>query len=435
MIKTIPWQRVNWRRLLGAALLLGVAALLAACGPLPQTATPGPTAAATPEPTPPEGTGGQGGGDLGGSAWELTALRGQPLLEGTQITLEFKEDGVGGFAGCNSYGSVQGEGELVARDGELRLPPMAQTLIGCIEPEGIMDQESAYMEALQQATGYRLEGDVLELQDDNGETILTFRRQEELTMDPGALAGTAWRLVTMNGQPPAAGSTMTLAFQDENRASGHAGCRDYVLGYEASEEGISFYYTAMIGWVCVAPGSEDSRDLLLTQEGAFTDALSWTDRFRLAEDGGSLELLSQRGESLVFEPLPAEALPPVEGPTWVLLSFVEPNTQSGLDRPLASPLDVIAEAGVTLELREGTAAGTSGCNQYSAGYSLEGTTASIVDPVSTEMFCGEPEGVMEQEQRYLTWLAEVETAQVHGRQLWLETADGRALVFHAPEWE
>lgn len=555
----IPWKPIGRNRLLVAALLVALAGLLAACGPLPGTATPGATE--------PDGNGGQEAADLAGTAWILTSLRGQPPLEGTQITLEFQEEHLGGVAGCNSYGSAsdsggyrasdgelqiptltstlmacegpagvmdqeatyldtlpqatayrlegdvlelqdtsgktiltfrregapggadengeqtatdlagtawilsslrgqppiedthltlefmengaagfagcnsfgsardaQVESEYVASGGELVLPPLAQTLILCSEPEGVMEQEDAYMEALRQATAYRLEGDVLELQDEAGETILTFQRQEELSMDPGALPGTAWRLVSLDGEPPADGSTLTLAFHDEHQAGGHAGCRDYVVGYRAGEDGLSFYYTAMMGEGCLAPGAEGDQDRMLRQEGIFADALSWTDRFRLAEDGSSLELLSQRGESLVFEALPAAELPAVEGTTWVLVSFVEPNDQAGLEQPLPAPLDAVAGTEVALEFRDGTAAGSAGCNQYTAPYSLEGAALNIEDPVSTKMFC-EPEGVMEQEQRLLSWLAEAETAQVHGGQLWLVLGDGRALVFTAEPGE
>lgn len=421
----ILWKHIGWKGLLGAALLVAMGGLLTACAPFPGTATPGATG--------PDGNGGQETADLAGTAWILTSLRGQPPIADTHLALEFTENGAAGFAGCNSFGSArdaQVESEYVASGGELVLPPLAQTLILCSEPEGVMDQENAYMEALRQATAYRLEGDVLELQDEAGETILTFQRQEELSMDPGALPGTAWRLVSLDGQSPVEGSTLTLAFHDEHRAGGHAGCRDYVLGYRAGEDGLNFYYTAMMGHVCIAPDTQENQDRLLRQEGTFTDALSWTDRFRLAEDGSSLELLSQRGESLVFEPLAAGEVPPVEGTTWALVSFVEPNDQAGLEQSLPAPLDTVAGTDVTLEFRDGTAAGTAGCNQYTAPYSLEGAALGIEDPVSTKMFC-EPEGVMEQEQRLLSWLAEAETAQVHGRQMWLVTGDGRALVFTA----
>ncbi len=425
---TKTWQKWGWRGLAGGALLAALAGLLAACGPVVTgTAAPSPTAAA--------GNGGQGASELVGTEWVLTSLRGQAPVAGTQITLHFEADQLGGFAGCNAYGGGPDSGGYTASNGELRIPVPAITAQGCLEPPGVMEQEAAYVDALQQATAYRVAGDVLELQDAAGDTVLTYQRQEELSMDPEALPGTAWQLVTLNGQAPAEGSTLTLAFLDESRAGGHAGCRDYVLGYQGDEERIAFYYSAMIGPVCLGTDSQPQADLLLRQEGAFTDALTWTDRFRLAEDGGRLELLSPRGDSLVFEHLGPEGQPPVEGPDWELLAFAEPNRLPEADMPTTTTTDVLSGTEVTLTLGEGTGAGTAGCNQYSAAYTLEGTTISIEDAVATEMFCLEPEGAIAQEQRYLAWLAAAETAQVHGRQLWLETGDGRALLFHAPGWE
>jgi hypothetical protein len=47
------------------------------------------------------------------------------------------------------------------------------------------------------------------------------------------------------------------------------------------------------------------------------------------------------------------------------------------------------------------------------------------------MACLEPEGLMEQEARYLELLAAVTSYQLFGERLWLEAADGQALVFFA----
>jgi hypothetical protein len=47
------------------------------------------------------------------------------------------------------------------------------------------------------------------------------------------------------------------------------------------------------------------------------------------------------------------------------------------------------------------------------------------------MACLEPEGLMDQEARYLELLAAVTGYQIFGERLWLEAADGQALVFYA----
>ena len=41
---------------------------------------------------------------LEGTQWVLTSLRGNPLLEETEITLKFENEILSGLAGCNGYG-------------------------------------------------------------------------------------------------------------------------------------------------------------------------------------------------------------------------------------------------------------------------------------------------------------------------------------------
>lgn len=239
--------------------------------------------------------------DLDGTEWILTSLQGADLLAGTNITLEFAEGHVSGFAGCNAYGgpyTLEGDG--------LAIQELAITAQGCIEPEGVMDQESAYTQALLDGEAYRLADGRLEIQDDAGETRLVFERKEEAMMDPGGLPGTVWQLVSMNGTPPVEGSTITLAFHDEGHASGQAGCREYTAAYEASGDDIHFPFMSMTGDdACLA--QED----LYKQEGNYTDALTWATNYRL--NGDRFELLTARGEVLVFEPLAGEPEPGLEG--------------------------------------------------------------------------------------------------------------------------
>jgi len=47
------------------------------------------------------------------------------------------------------------------------------------------------------------------------------------------------------------------------------------------------------------------------------------------------------------------------------------------------------------------------------------------------MACAEPPRLMLQESRYLETLQAVTIARVYGDRLWLETADGRVLLFAA----
>jgi hypothetical protein len=58
------------------------------------------------------------------------------------------------------------------------------TEMGCPEPEGIMEQEQAYFEALNAAAQYRVEGDRLELYDESGAQILDFEPQPAVSEAP-----------------------------------------------------------------------------------------------------------------------------------------------------------------------------------------------------------------------------------------------------------
>ena len=119
---------------------------------------------------------------LTGDEWVLVSLNGEAPLSDVRGTLRFETDGgepgmiagarVRGIALCNSYG-----GELrTAADGVFNVAEIESTEEYCDEPAGTMEQESAYLDALRNAAGYRLQGDRLELLDADGEVTLTFER-------------------------------------------------------------------------------------------------------------------------------------------------------------------------------------------------------------------------------------------------------------------
>jgi heat shock protein HslJ len=385
--------------------VVSVLLLVAACGPLPSPAAPDDTA------TPPGS-----GNPLVGTEWVLSSLRGEAPLEGTHISLKFQEEIVVGFAGCNAYGGGGG-GYASSPDGSLEIPTPERTAMACLEPEGVMDQEDAYVDALTSATSYSLAGDQLELQNEAGETILVFSRRAPVTMDPAELAGTEWRLVTIDGLETIEGSILTLSFHGNGRASGYAGCRDYVMLYHADPDLLSFHSTFMLGRVC-------DDEAQLQQEGEYTTVLSWVDRYVL--EGNRLELQSVRGETVVYEPLTAEAQPPLEGTTWTLLSFVEPNRSEDV---IAAPQVLLKGNEINLILADGQVTGNAGCNRYGGGYALQAGALAISDLYQTEMACMDPEGIMEQESRYMGVLRDATQANIYGTQLWLETEDDRGLVF------
>ncbi|MGH3045095.1 MAG: META domain-containing protein [Gaiellaceae bacterium] len=92
------------------------------------------------------------------------------LLEGTEITASFDEDGaLSGSAGCNTYNST-----YTTEGGTIEVAEPSSTRMACPEPEGVMDQEAAYLAALPTVVGFRVERGVLELLNAEGSAVVSY---------------------------------------------------------------------------------------------------------------------------------------------------------------------------------------------------------------------------------------------------------------------
>jgi heat shock protein HslJ len=357
---------------------------------------------------------------LANTEWLLTSLFGNSLLEESRITLNLGEDGFEGFAGCNNYG-----GEYEAADeGKLLMSDTFLTAMDCPSPEGIVEQETAYIEALNSSATYRVTNDRLEIADASGEVMLAFTRKDAFGTDPSALVHTAWRLVSIDDDRSVAGSAVTLAFYSETILGGHAGCRDYLATYEATGDDLRLLYEVMLDAGC------EPDEAALEQEAQFLAILA--PKADVQHSAGRLEIYGERGGLLVFESLPEEAGLDLKGPTWSLQSFVGPNPFVEEPDPWPVPVGVLPETTITIALEGETAQGSAGCNSYGAAVSHSGPSMSFGAITMTEMACLDPEGVMDQEARYAELLGAITGYRIYGDRLWMETSDGRALLFAPP---
>jgi len=108
--------------------------------------------------------------------WEATAvLSGNAFaspLPGTRITATFAEDGtLVGSAGCNTYRTT-----YRTERGGIEIGPPAATKKACAAPDGVMEQESAFLAALPTAVHYRVDGDSLALTSADGTYVASFSR-------------------------------------------------------------------------------------------------------------------------------------------------------------------------------------------------------------------------------------------------------------------
>jgi heat shock protein HslJ len=360
-------------------------------------------------------------GDLVDTEWVLTLLNNKGLVEGTNITLTFAAGQIGGFAGCNAYGG----GYTATRQGTLTINEVEVTAQGCVEPDGVMQQENTYIAALTRAKGFRVMEDRLEIEDAAGGSNLAFARKAEHPMNPDELVGTAWQLVSWNGDRSLADSIFTLVFHDDKEIAGHAGCRGYVASYKASGDSLRFPFLGMTG------SFDRCSETLLLQEGEYTTSLEWVTNYRLRE--GQLELLTARGEILLFESLPEDAKTSLEGTTWVLTAFTEEEMVEGMSVPVLMITDLLEGTEISATFENGTMSGSAGCNSYNAAYSFDGSLITFETSVTTEIGCIDPPGVMEQEQRFLSLLKGTGGFRIDGNQLRIETDAGWTLVFAGGE--
>ncbi len=83
----------------------------------------------------------------------------------------------------------------------------------------------------------------------------------------------------------------------------------------------------------------------------------------------------------------------------------------------------------TFDKGEGEVSGSGGCNTYFASYEIDGNNLSISNLAWTERACLSPAGVMEQEQKFLSLLADAESFYTDDTSLTITCSSGRQLYF------
>lgn len=152
----------------------------------------------------------------------------RPLVDGTQIRLEFHDDGrLTATAGCNILG-----GSVDVREDRIVVADLSTTEIGCDPARHAQDEWLARFLALDPA--YRLDGNRLQMEADQTVIDLVDRR----TAEPDRpLEGTEWRLDgiidgdTVGTVP--VGVSITLGFGDR-RVTLHGSCNQGAADFEVS---------------------------------------------------------------------------------------------------------------------------------------------------------------------------------------------------------
>jgi heat shock protein HslJ len=212
---------------------------------------------------------------LNGTAWVLSSLPGQTLLPDSTATARFEDGRVSGSDGCNRFTapySASGAALQVGQRG-------ASTMMACAP--AVMKHAEAFMSALAGARSFRIEGGQLQLLSGSGAVLATLAPQSQ------SLAGTAWQVTGFNNGRQAVvsvlnGTTLTMAFSADGRASGSAGCNRYTAAYASEGARLTFGPAAATRMMCARP------DGVMEQEQQFLKALETVATARF--EGDRIEL-------------------------------------------------------------------------------------------------------------------------------------------------
>ncbi len=115
--------------------------------------------------------------DLSGTSWDVLSYNNGKqavvsVILNTAITANFSADGhLSGNAGCNDYSaSYQTTGQ------NIKIGPTAATSKFCASPDGVMDQETQYLAALETVATYRIDGNKMEMRTADGALAATFQK-------------------------------------------------------------------------------------------------------------------------------------------------------------------------------------------------------------------------------------------------------------------
>lgn len=335
-----------------------------------------------------------------GTSWTLVfwgdVTSPTPVIDGSTLTLSFGADGfASGSGGCNGFGSA-----YTFNGDQISFEAPISTMMACLDEDQNV-QETAYFGALAAATSFELTENQL---------VIFYGDGQQLVFAPApTLVGSSWSLVSW-GDPAAPtpvvdGSTVTLSFDENDRAGGNAGCNTYGTTYAINGDQISFSLAISTMMAC-------ADEALMAQETAYLAALATASSFQLSAD--QLVITLADGQQLVFAPDAS-----IVGTTWQLASWNGP----------AMFILPVEGTPLTLEFRaDGTFGGNAGCNLFNGSYQQDGASLTLSQAVSTRRACLSEE-LNAQEQFYLESLSTVSGVTLENGQLILNFGDNQQMIF------
>ncbi|MCB0225273.1 MAG: META domain-containing protein, partial [Anaerolineae bacterium] len=215
----------------------------------------------------------------------------------------------------------------------------------------------------------------------------------------------AWQQTQMNNGDlftPDDPGNYTVQFMADGTMSAQADCNQVGGSYTVNDDSQMTITLGPSTLVACPEGSLGDQ---------FTQNLSQANIYSFDGENLLIDLTFDSG-TMTFSPQSSE----LAGTNWVVINYN--NGQEAVVTPIDGT-ELTADFG-----EDGTLSGSAGCNNYTTGYTVDGSNITIDPPASTRMACAEPEGIMDQEQAYLAALPTAATYQITGNNLVMRTADG-----------
>jgi heat shock protein HslJ len=230
---------------------------------------------------------------------------------------------------------------------------------------------------------------------------------------PPKLEGVVWKWMRAvgardGGRAPVDPNRYLLEFNPNGLLSIQADCNRVTGTYTVDSSQVRLAPGASTRAAC-PPGSLEREYMIRLQQ---------VRAFRFLN--GNLILEAVTGDILTFAPSAPAGL---AGTAWKVVSYNN-GRQAVVSVAIGSQITLDFAAG-------GRVSGKAGCNDFTGVYQSAERTIKIEQLASTKKLCAQPDGVMEQEDRYLKSLANAATFRIEGSRLTLRDANGAMQVVAA----
>ena len=204
-------------------------------------------------------------------------------------------------------------------------------------------------------------------------------------------------------------TSITAEFVD-GKVGGSAGCNRYFGAYMVDGDNLSVQMGGVTMMLCPEEAVNQQEQDYLTVLESSTSYQITDNQLQIANADGDVVLTYVVDEGT-----------PLTGTIWQLISF---NTGNALLSNLTTEL-ITAAFG-----EDGQLTGFGGCNNYMAGYEIDGDTMAIGPVAATRKMCADPEEVMDTEVGYLAALQQVASYDISGDELTLLNAEGAHMAVY-----